>query len=207
MVDLVPSRRMNSLNESLFAALNAHAGADATVTGAAIFFAEYAIWLVPMVLLACWLWGGADSRRAAVETALAGFLALGLAQVIALSMYHPRPFAIGLGRQLMAHAPDSSFPSDHATLVAAVAATFLLHASTRVLGIAFSLLWLPIAWSRIYLGVHFPADMLGGLLVGCGATGAVRWLGDSIATAAQEALEGVYQVILGPLIRRGWVRP
>ena len=198
---------MNTLNERAFAALNAGTDTLASVTHLAMLFADYAIWLVPLALLSCWLWGKDENRRAAVETTLAGFLALWIAQVIALSIYHPRPFAVGLGVQLIPHIPDSSFPSDHGTLLAAVAAGFLLHRSTRLLGLAFAVLWLPVAWSRIYLGVHFPADMIGGFVVGlCSAVG-VRRFGDSVAIMVLRVLGGVHRYLLSPPIRRGWVRP
>ena len=198
---------MNTLTERAFAALNAGVDASASFTHVAMLFADYAIWLVPLALLSCWLWGNADNRRAAVETALAGFLALGIAQVIALSIYHTRPFAVGLGVQLMPHIPDSAFPNDHGTLLAAVAAGFLLHCSTRVLGLAFAMLWLPVAWSRIYLGVHFPADMIGGLVVGCCSADGVSRFGDPVVTMVLRVLGGVHGALLSPLIRRGWVRP
>jgi undecaprenyl-diphosphatase len=38
-------------------------------------------------------------------------------QVIILLWQHPRPFVIGLGHTYLAHAADSSFPSDHLTLL------------------------------------------------------------------------------------------
>lgn len=197
---------MNTLNERAFVALNAGVEASATVTHVAMLFADYAIWLVPLALLSCWLWGNAENRRAAVETMLAGFIPLGIAQVIALSIYDPRPFAVSLGVQLMPHIPDSSFPSDHDTLLAAVAAGFLVHRSTRVMGLAFAMLWLPVAWSRIYLGVHFPADTIGGLVIGCCSAVGVRRFGDPIVTMALRVLGRVHGSLLSPLIRRGWVR-
>ena len=197
---------MSTLNERLFALLNAGVDAPASVTYVATLFADYAIWLVPLALLSCWLWGSAEHRRAAVETTLAGFLALGIAQLIALSIYHPRPFAVGLGVQRIPHIPDSSFPSDHGTLLAAVAAGFLMHRSTRFLGLVFAMLWLPVAWSRIYLGVHFPADMIGGLVVGCCSAVVVRRFGNSVVTKVLRVLGGVHAALLSPLIRRGWVR-
>jgi hypothetical protein len=62
---------MKTLNERAFAALNAGVDAPASVTHVAMLFADYAIWLVPLALLSCWLWGDAENRRAAVETTLA----------------------------------------------------------------------------------------------------------------------------------------
>ena len=162
---------MNAWNVYFFSVLNASSGATEFSVAVAKAFAEYAIWSVPFWLTCAWLWGGQTLERSAFEAALAGAVALGIAQLVAAGWNHPRPFAVGLGRQLMKHAADNSFPSDHATLMAAVATSLLLQRASRSLVLA--ALWFPVAWSRAYLGVHFPFDMLGGLLIGaCSAAAA-----------------------------------
>lgn len=72
---------------------------------------------------------------------------------------------IGLGHTLIPHAADSSFPSDHLTLWWAVAFSLLLQREQRRTASVMALLGLPMAWARIYLGVHFPLDMLGAIAV------------------------------------------
>ena len=79
---------------------------------------------------------------------------------------------IGLGNTLIPHVADSSFPSDHLTLLWAVALSFLMHQRPRFAGVFLALLGLPMAWARIYLGVHFLLDMLGAALV----AGISAWL-------------------------------
>ena len=59
---------------------------------------------------------------------------------------------------------DYSFPSGH-TLSAFVAATIIMH-SDRRMGIAAYVLASMIAFSRLYLYVHFPTDVLAGALLG-----------------------------------------
>ena len=81
---------------------------------------------------------------------------------------------------LIPHPSDYSFPSGHtAASFTAVAALWLaekkrLAGATLVLGVF-------IAFSRLYLCVHFPTDILGGVLVGlvCGWLG--KWLWESFA--------------------------
>lgn len=81
---------------------------------------------------------------------------------------------------LIPHPSDYSFPSGHtAASFTAVAALWLagkkrLAGATLVLGVF-------IAFSRLYLYVHFPTDILGGVLVGlvCGWLG--KWLWESFA--------------------------
>ena len=59
---------------------------------------------------------------------------------------------------------DYSFPSGH-TLSSFVAATIIIHHDKR-LGIAAYVLAFMIAFSRLYLYVHFPSDVLAGVLIG-----------------------------------------
>jgi len=94
---------------------------------------------------------------------------------------HPRPFMIGLGHTLIPHAADSSFPSDHATVLFAVSLTLLLGRAT-VPGLAVLLAGFCVAWARIFLGVHFPLDMIGAAAVAGIAYAAVTPLCPSLLT-------------------------
>ena len=95
-----------------------------------------------------------------------------------------RPFAVNTAVELLVKAPlDSSFPSGHTA--ASFAAVFALKA-------AGSPLWKPalavavvIAFSRLYLYVHWPSDVLAGVLLGA----AVGWAGAKLAEKAGKILE------------------
>lgn len=94
-----------------------------------------------------------------------------------------RPFALNDAVELLIPPPgDPSFPSGHTSASFAAAAVLLL---TRWRGrwAALVLAGL-IAFSRLYLYVHFPTDVLGGLVVGvlCGVLAVTiwnRWLASS----------------------------
>lgn len=197
---------MQAFNESLFFLLNASSQPSAFVMLVAKFFADYAIWLVPLVLVVGWLRGNSHLRKLMLEAAGSGLAGLLLAQVIGLVWQHPRPFMMGLGRTLIPHAADSSFPSDHLTLLWAVAFSFLIHQKSRSVGAVLALLGIPMAWARIYLGVHFPLDMAGAVIV-AGISAwlcfrAARWFAGPIFRYAN----AVYRCLFAPFIRRGWVR-
>lgn len=156
---------MEDLNHALFLWLNAPEHPNSLMLAFATFLAEYAIWAVPVLIGMGWLRGGERTRKVLLEATASGLAGLLINQVIGLIWLHPRPFMMGLGHSFIAHVADSSFPSDHLTLLWAVAFSFLMHRSPRMAGIALALLGLPVAWARIYLGVHFPLDMLGAALV------------------------------------------
>lgn len=66
---------------------------------------------------------------------------------------------------LIANPTDFSFPSGH-TLASAIAATILTMSNKKFGYIAIPLAFL-IAFSRLYLFVHFPSDVLGAAIIGC----------------------------------------
>lgn len=136
---------------------------------------------------------------------LAGLLALLIAQACGL-YYTPRSFAAGVGRTLLAHAPDSSFPSDHATLMAAVSFSLLTVKGTRMQGMVLAVLWLPQPWARVYLGVHFPMDMFGALGVGALAVVCVKTLGARATNFFFPRLVQVYVLVFRSLIRKNWLK-
>ena len=83
-----------------------------------------------------------------------------------------RPFSVNTAVELLLAAPvDGSFPSGHTA--ASFAAVFALKYSGSPLWKAAAVLAGVIAFSRLYLYVHWPSDILGGILLGF----AVGWAG------------------------------
>lgn len=81
----------------------------------------------------------------------------------------PRPFTVNTDIALLIKQPSgASFPSTHSVLAAS--ATTVLLAKKRPLGFIALALTICIAFSRLYLYVHYPTDVLCGLLLGtlCG---------------------------------------
>ncbi len=197
---------MQSLDHALFLWLNAPAHPNPATLALAVFLGERLVWAIPALIAVGWLRGGEHTRKAMIAATAAALLGL-LANLLIGSVWpHPRPFAIGLGHALIAHAANSSFPSDHLTLWWAVAFSLLMQPRTRGPGAVLALAGLAVAWARIYLGVHFPLDMLGAAAVAaCSA-----WL---VRRAAPRCLEQVYRQtielhrrLFARLIALGWVR-
>jgi undecaprenyl-diphosphatase len=114
--------------------------------------------------------GAGRLRRAAVAGGLGAGLALLCAQLISRVVDRPRPFvADPSGVHLFAaHAADAGFPSDHATAAFAIATALLLR--DRRWGGAVLALATVLAAGRVFLGVHYPTDVLAGAALGAAAS-------------------------------------
>lgn len=152
-----------------FRVVNDFARDTAWLHGFMEFVARDGIFLLGLALLAGWWLGRRDRSprqvAIAVWAALAALVAVALVQPIASAADEKRPFVVMPHvLQLISHANDAGFPSDHATAAGAVAAG-LFFVSWR-LGLL-TLLWsLIVAFSRVYVGVHFPQDVAAGLALG-----------------------------------------
>ena len=87
-----------------------------------------------------------------------------------------RPFDVKTGIELLVKRPiDFSFPSGHtAASFASVMALYL--AGEKRLWIPALVLAVLIAFSRLYLYVHYPTDVLGGVVAGLAAGALGYWL-------------------------------
>ncbi|MGA8031222.1 MAG: undecaprenyl-diphosphatase, partial [Casimicrobiaceae bacterium] len=101
---------MEDLNRHLFLLLDATTAPPVALLWLARALAEGFVWLVPAGLAFGWLRGPTGMRETLVRAAFAGALGLVVNRCIGLAWYHPRPFALGLGRTWLDHAADTSFP-------------------------------------------------------------------------------------------------
>ncbi|KVD40633.1 phosphoesterase [Burkholderia sp. ABCPW 11] len=188
---------MQNLNLALFSAVNAGGAPHPGVARLAIFAADWLVYALPAMLLLTWIVGARAARRQAIETGVGVCVALVLAQVLGHVWFSPRPFMAGVGTQLIPHAPDSSFPSDHMTFAWSMAVGLLLGGTTRVTGLVMAAMAVAIAWGRVYAGVHWPLDMAGGVLVGTAGALAAHLYGQR-ATALLERLgDSVQAAVMG----------
>lgn len=129
-----------------------------------------AVWLVLLGGIAAF--GGKPGRRIALAGLVA--LAIGFASsaLIKEITMRPRPFAVLPDVSLLVGAPHSyAFPSGHTTSAFAAASGALLAANrllgrVPVWGWGMLALAATIAYSRLYVGVHWPTDVAAGVVLG-----------------------------------------
>jgi len=132
-------------------------------------YAKDGIVLFGVALLVGWWLARHDDDVRGVASVLgagaAALLALGLAQLVGHAVDRARPYAaMPSAHLLVSRTSDFSFPSDHATAVGAVAVGLLL--ARRRLGVVVAVLAVLMALARVYVGAHYPGDVVAGLVLG-----------------------------------------
>lgn len=196
---------MEALNLLVFSYINAPEHPSAFMLGIAHFLATYAILIVPALFILCWLRRNPEHHYVMLNALLATGAALLVNNVIGMLWHHPRPFVMHTGHNFLYHAADPSFPSDHMTIIMTVAVTFLLRPHVRRLGLGLAVLGLLIGWSRIYLGVHFPIDMVGAIVVAFTSAALIHVLSPLFMPSLYAPLRSLYRKLFAPLIKRGWL--
>ena len=154
----------------------------------------------------CWLLGHSRQRPALFFATLVALFALGVNQLIGLAWFHPRPAMLGVGHTFFAHAPDSSFPSDHLTVFWAIGFSLFCHAATRAIGLGTMAAGLVVAWARIYLGVHFPMDMLGAAVISSLSFALLLPIKPWLVKTFLPPLENAHRILFATPIAQGWVQ-
>src|SRR4051794_39019528 len=134
------------------------------------------------------------ARRAAVAAVAAAGAAVLIAHFVSSAVDRPRPFVAHAAtiHPFLTHAADPSFPSDHATAAFAIATAVALR--LRVPGLVLLAFATLLACGRVFLGLHYPSDVLAGAVLGAGAAlamwlPAVRSKTDRAADALGRALD------------------
>lgn len=161
---------MNTFDESLVIFLNGAGIPDDLV----IFFGVYLPFIVGVVLLGffvvSWIPDFVNSpkrvRAVIIDAAIAGGVArFVVAEVVRFLWNRARPFEVlPAVHQGIAHLPGDSFPSGHAVFFFALAETVRQFYPTAGYGLYGAAIF--ISLGRVTGGIHWPTDILGGILIG-----------------------------------------
>lgn len=114
-------------------------------------------------------------RRVAADVLAAGTVAWLVAQGSKTSVRRERPYAADGVRRLIRAPTGSSFPSGHAAVGMAVLTVIGDRSPVRAAAPCLRLVGAYVALSRVYVGVHYPSDVIGG--AGLGFALAALWRG------------------------------
>ena len=150
--------------------INNFAGRYFWLDAAGIFFAEYAEYVL-LGSLAIFLLVHTKKYwpmvwRAFAAAILSRFI---IAEVTRFFLHRPRPFIEqNVNLLVLGENPYNSFPSGHATFYFALATVIYLY--NKKLGLIFFAAAFLISLARVFAGVHWPTDILGGAVIGiaCG---------------------------------------
>ena len=156
---------MPPLELALFEAINAGPSTAPLVIAGARWISLQLPLAMGGVLLAGFMLGSTAQRRTLLLAAASMALAWVAVQMLRQWVPAPRPAQLGMGMQWVEHAARSGFPSMHTAGAFALAAALALG-RMRPLALLGWLVAIAMAWSRISLGVHFPADVAAGALTG-----------------------------------------
>ena len=187
-----------------FRAVNDFARHTAWLHGAARLFANDGVLLFGLLLVAGTLLNRSVGVRAVTRSLLAGagvLVAVAANQPLVQLVAEKRPYVRWTDVLVLVHrSTDPSFPSDHAVMAGATAVGLLL--SRRRLGWAAVPLALLMAADRVYVGAHYPGDVLAGLLFGGLVAAVVQLLAPFVSGGLEALSRGpLRSLVLAPSAR------
>lgn len=129
-----------------------------------IFGAETLIYLVFILTLVLAFKGRSPERKAIILAIVSLPILVIIIKIIHLFYYENRPFITHQLIPLISYGNDASFPSRHASISSAIAFAYTYYKSQWASLFLLFMLW--VGLSRIFVGVHYPLDILGGFIVG-----------------------------------------
>lgn len=161
---------MMNLDLYLFNLINGFAGRYKWLDMIGVFMAKYFIYILCFLVflpttISAGLWADWFPSFAILYFALISSLfALFFAKVINLFYKRKRPSEISVGKALIKHWHNPSFPSRHTSFIFAL--SFFILFFNFYLGALLLVFSVIIALSRIFVGVHWPSDILAGIMAG-----------------------------------------
>lgn len=128
-----------------------------------IFGTTSLIYLTILLILILAFKGKAQEKKAFLLIILGLPIAILLIKIIHLFIFEPRPFVNLHFLPLVSEHTNASFPSRHATISAVIAFSYTYFKSKWAALFLIIAAW--IGFSRIFVGVHYPLDILGGFVV------------------------------------------
>ncbi|PEE73313.1 undecaprenyl-diphosphatase [Priestia megaterium] len=129
-----------------------------------IFMAEYMVFVLAFIALIFWFTRREENRMMIISATISFILAEMMGKIAGTLHSNNQPFAeLSNVNKLIEKAVDNSFPSDHTILFFAFCMTFFIYQKRwRYIWIMLALV---VGISRIWVGVHYPADVIVGAII------------------------------------------
>lgn len=155
------------MNMELFRLINNLANKNSVLDGVMIFFSKDVPYIFMAIIAIVFILGitrkNSDYRKIAVNTFVITVINLILSFIIGGIYYVDRPFVDNKVNLLFTHVKDASFPSDHATGTMSIALG--LRKYNKVLSLILTILSVVVGFSRVYVGQHYPMDIIGAYII------------------------------------------
>lgn len=160
----------NAFDLNVFHAINHLAGHTPILDDTLAPLAHYGLEIYAVIFVIAWFAlprREERKRHALVVSAIGGVIALLINAIIGGFIFRPRPFTVpGVhATQLIPHPADTSFPSDHVSGGFGFASAAWGN-TARWFSWLFTILSVLMMFARVYVGVHWPTDVLAGLVIG-----------------------------------------
>ncbi|AMR03669.1 MULTISPECIES: undecaprenyl-diphosphatase [Bacillus] len=139
------------------------------------FVAEYMVYFLALIIVVYWFTRSNQNRMMVVQAMIAFVIAEVIGKIAGKFHSNYQPFAeLPNVNKLVEHAVDNSFPSDHTILFFSICFSFwLVH---KKIGWLWITLAFCVAISRIWVGVHYPFDVITGAILGIVSAIIAYWL-------------------------------
>ncbi|MRA02930.1 phosphatase PAP2 family protein [Acinetobacter lwoffii] len=196
---------LDQLNLYLFHILNVPDQASIWMINYASLIAHDLVYLFLLIFAIAWFRGSYQVKTGIIKAFIFTAITLLMSEVLSAILNTPRPFVMDIGRTLIEHAPTGSFPSNHMSIFSGIAFAYYFSPQRDLGRILIWTAWL-VAWSRVYVGVHFPIDMLGAFLIAIIVNLAGLPLWWKYENQIINFILGIHYWVFSPLIRMGWIK-
>ena len=196
---------LDQLNLYLFHLLNVPDQASIWMINYASLIAHDLVYVFLLIFAIAWLRGSHEVKTGIIKAAIFTAITLSISEVLSTVLNTPRPFVMEVGRTLIEHAPTGSFPSNHMSIFSGIAFAYYFSAQRDLGRILLWTAWL-VAWSRVYVGVHFPIDMVGAFLIALAVNLAGLPLWWKYDNKIMCFIFSIHQFLLIRFIRIGWIK-
>jgi undecaprenyl-diphosphatase len=156
------------VNENVFRLINDLGKHHTYLNPVFIFIAEYMVVFLALAVLIFWFTRVYKNRIMVICSSITFVISEFFGKIAGKIHSNHQPFAeLTNVNQLIDKAVDNSFPSDHTILFFSFCVTFCLFRGA--MGPFWIVLALLVGISRIWVGVHYPADILVGALISIGS--------------------------------------